>query len=105
MIYYDEGLAVCKYNISKKTEHFTLRVKDNDTTKTVNIQIVVWQTWHILTRTRTIAMFYLKCIIVRTCDFFHYLMTINLETVQRISFTKVTSYQVSYQVRPHLKVS
>jgi len=32
----------------------------------------------IFTRTRTIAMFYLKCKIVRSCDSFHYLMTINL---------------------------
>jgi len=28
----------------------------------------VLQSWHIFTRTRTIAMFYLKCEIVRTCD-------------------------------------
>jgi len=46
-------------------------VKDNDTTKTANIKIVVLQSWHIFTRTRTIAMFYLKFKIVRTCDFFH----------------------------------
>ena len=44
----------------KKTEHFTQCVKDNDTTKTANIKIVVLQAWHIFTRTRTIAMFYLK---------------------------------------------
>jgi len=31
----------------------------------------------------------LKCKIVRTCDFFHYLTTINLQTFQRISVTKV----------------
>jgi len=43
------------------------------------------QAWHMSTGTRTIAMFYLKCKIVRTCDFFHYLMTNNLEIVQRIS--------------------
>ena len=63
---------------------------DNDTTKTANIKIVVLQAWHILTRTRTIAMFYLKGKIVRTCDSFHCLMTIILETVQRIFVTKVT---------------
>jgi len=42
-------------------------VKDNDTTKTANrpIKIVVLQSWHIFTRTRTTAMFYLKCKIVR----------------------------------------
>jgi len=62
-----------------KAEHFTLCIKDNDTTKLANIKIVVL----IFTRTRTIAKFYLKCKIVRTCDFFHYLMTINLETFQR----------------------
>jgi len=56
--------------------------------KTANIKIVVLQSWHIFTRTCTIAIFYLKCKIVRTCDFFHYLMTINLETFQRISVTK-----------------
>ena len=37
--------------------------------KTAKIKIVVLQAWHIFTRTRTIAMFYLKCKIVRTCDF------------------------------------
>jgi len=37
--------------------------------KTANIKIVVLQAWHIFTRTRTIVMFYLKCKIVRTCDF------------------------------------
>jgi len=37
----------------------------------------VLQARHIFTRTRTIAMFYLKCKIIRTCDSFHYLMTIN----------------------------
>ena len=73
-----------------KTEHSTQCVKDNDTTKTANIKIVVLQAWHIFTRTRTIAMFYLKCQIVRTCDSFHCLMTIILETVQRIFVTKVT---------------
>jgi len=52
-----------------KTEHFTLYVKDNDRTKTANIQIVVLQPWRIFTRTRNIAMFYLKFKIVRTCDF------------------------------------
>jgi len=31
-----------------------------------------------------------KCKIVLTCDSFHYLMSINLETVQRIYLTKVT---------------
>jgi len=35
-------------------------------------------------------MFYLKCKIVRKCDFFQYLMTITLATFQRISVTKVT---------------
>jgi len=50
----------------------------------------VLQSWRIFTRTRTIAMFYLKCKIVRACDFFHYLTTNNLETFQRISGTKVT---------------
>jgi len=60
-----------------------------------NLQIyifVVLQAFNIFSRTRTIAMFYLKCKIVRkpTCDSFHYLMTINLETVQRISVTEVT---------------
>ena len=29
------------------------------------------QAWHIFTRTRTIAMYYLKSKIVRTCDSFH----------------------------------
>jgi len=72
----------------KTIEHFTLCVKDNDTTKTANIKIVVLLAWHVFTRTRT--MFYLKCKIVCTCDSFHYLMTINLETVERISVTKVT---------------
>jgi len=52
-----------------KTEHFTLFVKDIDTTKTEIIKIVVLQSWHIFTRTRTIAKFHLKCKIVRTCDF------------------------------------
>jgi len=72
------------------TEHFTLGVKDNDTTKTANIIIAVLQSWHILTRTRTIAIFFLKCKIVRTCDFFHNLTTINLETFQWIYVTKFT---------------
>jgi len=67
-----------------------LGVKDNDTTQTVNIKIVVLQSWHIFTRTRTMAMFYLKCKIVSTCDLFHYLMAINLETFQRIYVAKVT---------------
>jgi len=71
----------------QKTEHFTLSVKDNDTTKTANIKIVMLQSWHIFTRTRTIAMFYLKCKIVRTCDFFPNVATINLETFQRIYVT------------------
>ena len=31
--------------------------------------MVVLQAWHIFTRTRTTAMFYLKCKLVRTCDF------------------------------------
>jgi len=39
-----------------KTEHFTLCVEDNDTTKTANIKIVVLQSWHIFTRTRAIAV-------------------------------------------------
>jgi len=73
-----------------KTEHFTC-VKDNDPiSKAANIIIVVLQTSHIFTRTRTIAIVLLKCKIVRTCDSFHYLMTTNLETVQRISVAKVT---------------
>jgi len=50
-----------------KTENFTLGV--TDTTKTTNIKIVVLQAWHIFTRTRTIAVFYLKYEIVRTYDF------------------------------------
>ena len=54
---------------AKKTKHFKQCVKDNDTTKTANIKSFVLQAWHIFTRTRTIAMFYLKCKIVRTCDF------------------------------------
>jgi len=52
-----------------KTEHFTPCFKDNDTTKTANIKIVVLQSWHIYTKIRTIAMFHLKCKIVPTCDF------------------------------------
>jgi len=52
----------------------------------------VLQAWHIFTRTRTIAMFYLKYKIVRTRDSFHYSMNINLETVQRIPVTKVTCF-------------
>jgi len=40
-------------------------VKDNDTINTVNIKMVALQVWHIITRTRTIAMFYLKCKIAR----------------------------------------
>jgi len=63
---------------------------DNDITQTANIKIVVLQSWHISTRNRTIAIFYIKFKIVRTCDFFHYLTTINLETFQRIYVTKVT---------------
>jgi len=43
----------------KKTEHFTLCVKDNGNTKTAIIKMVVLQSWHIFNRTRTIAMFYL----------------------------------------------
>jgi len=39
------------------------------TQKTANIKIVVLQSWDIYTRTRTIAMFYLKCKSVRICDF------------------------------------
>jgi len=74
-------------NIYVKTEHFTLCVKDNDTTQTAN---VVLQAWHIFTRTRTIAMFYFIYKIVHTCDSFHYLMSINLETFQRMSVTIVT---------------
>jgi len=54
-------------NIYVKTEHVILCVKDNDRTKTANIKMVVLQAWHIFTRTRTIAMFYLKYKIVRTC--------------------------------------
>jgi len=59
-------------NIHVKTEHFTVGVKNNDTIKSANIKMAVLQSWHIVIRTRTIAMFYLKCKIVRTCDFFHY---------------------------------
>jgi len=58
--------------------------------------MVVLQAWYIFTRTRTIAMFYLKFKIVHTCESFHYLMTINLETVQWISFTKVTCTDMSH---------
>jgi len=53
----------------QKTEHFTLCVKDNDAIKTADMKIVVLQAWHIFTRTRTIAMLYLKCKIICTCDF------------------------------------
>jgi len=45
--------------------HYVLRTM---TTKTTNIKSVVLQSWHIFTRTRTIAMFYLKCKIIRSCD-------------------------------------
>jgi len=45
------------------------------------MKIVVVQAWQIFTRTRIIALFYLKYNIVRSCDFFHFLMTIKLETV------------------------
>jgi len=38
-------------NIYVKTEQFTLDVKD--TTKTANIKMVVLQSWHIFTTTRT----------------------------------------------------
>jgi len=58
-----------KYTIMLKTEHFTLCVKDIDTTKIENIKSVVLQSWHIFTRTRTFTMFHLKCKIVPTCDF------------------------------------
>jgi len=51
-----------------KTEHFTLCVKDNDTSKTANIKSVVLQACYNFTITRTIAMFYLKCKIVCTCN-------------------------------------
>jgi len=74
-LYNQVSMSLCYVNLSLvtiyvKTEHFTLglRVKDNDSTKTANIKIVL-QSWHIFTRTRTIAMFYLKCKIVRTCVF------------------------------------
>jgi len=40
----------------QKTDHFTLGVKDYDTTKTADIKIVVLQSWHIFTRTRNIAV-------------------------------------------------
>jgi len=53
----------------QKTEHSALCVEDNDTTTTANIKIVVLQSWHIFTRTRTIAVFYFKCKIDRTWDF------------------------------------
>jgi len=82
-----------------KTEQFTLCVKDNDTTKTANIKIAVLQSWHIFIRTRTIAMIYLKCKIVRTCDFFQYLTIINLETFQRIFVIKVTRTDNLVRVR------
>jgi len=36
------------------TEHFSLCVKNNDTSKTANKKMVVLQAWHIFTRTRTI---------------------------------------------------
>jgi len=61
-------IYIYKY-IYVKTEHFTLCVKDNDKTKIANIKIVVLQSWHNFTRTRTIAMYYLKCKIVHACDF------------------------------------
>jgi len=48
---------------------FTLCVKDNDTTKTANIKIVLLQVWDIFTTTHNIAMFYLN-VIVRTCAVF-----------------------------------
>jgi len=57
------------YVIYVKTEHFTLGVKDNDTTKTGNIKIALLQSSHTFTTTHTIAMLYLKCKIVRICDF------------------------------------
>jgi len=79
-------------NIYVKTEHFTIGVKDNDTTKTANIKIVLLQSWHIFTRTRTIAMFYLKCKIVRTCDFVYYLTTINLGTFHKSRCKKYIVY-------------
>jgi len=63
------GVAPHIHEIHVKTEHFAVGVKDNDTTKTAYKKIVVLQSWHIYTRTRTIAMFYLNCKIVRTCDF------------------------------------
>jgi len=44
----------------QKTLHFTLCVKDYDTTKPANIKIVVLQAWHIFTRTCTVAMLYLQ---------------------------------------------
>jgi len=85
-------MSLCRKtaNIYVKTEHFTLCANDNDATKTASIKMVVLQACHIFTRTRTIAMFYLKCKIVRTCGSFHYLMAINLETFQRIYVTKLT---------------
>jgi len=52
-----------------KTKYFTLGVEDYDTTKTANIKIVVLQSWQISTRTRNIAMVYLKSKSVRTFDF------------------------------------
>jgi len=75
-------------SIYVKTEHFTLCVKDNDTKKSANIKNFVLQAWHIFTRTRIIAMFRWNCKIARTCDSFHYLMTINLETVQQFMSQK-----------------
>jgi len=58
---YLKKALICKSVICDlciKTEHFSLCVKDNDTTKTANIKIVVLQALHMFTRTCTIAMFY-----------------------------------------------
>jgi len=52
------SITTSQNNVHVKTEHFTICAKDNDTTKTANIKIGVLQSWHIFTRTRTIAMFY-----------------------------------------------
>jgi len=67
---YEYMKSYCYNDKCKKLNILHFVLKTNDTTKTANIfKIVVLQSWHIFTRTRTIAMFYLKCKIVRACDF------------------------------------
>jgi len=93
-----QAILIITTEIYVKTEYVALCDKDNDTTQTANIKIVVLQSWHMFTRTRTIAMFYLQCKIVRTCDLFHYLTTINLETFQRIYVTIFTSRYFTWRI-------